>query len=225
MFAWFKRGISVSRFFYATSVATMMFAYADRFIIAAWVSVADAGRYAFWQSIAGLLPIVTFAMAGMHFLPILVESYKRKRVDEFERAASDFLRRSLLLSLAAGVGVLVLSPWIPEILNRPEFVVHPAFVAVLLVASSANAMWQVPYQVLYSAGDDRALAAALIALTALSILADFAAIPLLGVIGAALVSAAVNIIIYLALQRRARQHIKDVAEPHSIQRRQRPAPQ
>jgi O-antigen/teichoic acid export membrane protein len=225
MFAWFKRGVSVSRFFYATSVATMMFAYVDRFIIAAWVGVADAGKYAFWQSIAGLLPIITFAMAGMHFLPILVESYKRKRIDEFERAASEFLRRSLLLSFAAGVGVLFLSPWIPEILNRPEFVVRPAFVAVLLVASSANAMWQVPYQVLYSAGDDRVLAAALIALTALSIVADFAVIPVLGVAGAALVSAAVNVFIYLALQRRARQHIKDVAEPRSTQRRQRPAPQ
>ncbi len=207
LFAWFRRGLSVSRFFYVTSVATMVFAYIDRFMIAAWVTVADAGKYSFWQSIAGLLPIVTFAMAGMHYLPVLVESYKRNRLHDFEDAASAFMRRSLLLSCLCSAGILLIAPWIPVLLGRPEFVVDRAFVALLLVASSANAMWQVPYQVLYSAQEDRFLAAALIGLTILSIVADIAVIPFASTFGAACVSAVVNVVIFLVLQRSAKRHL------------------
>jgi O-antigen/teichoic acid export membrane protein len=207
LLSWFKRGVSISRFFYATSVATMVFAYIDRFIIAGWITVSDAGKYVFWQSIAGLLPIVTFAMAGMHYLPILVESFKRKRPQEFAEAATAFMRRSLLLSLACSIGVLLLSPWIPVALHRPEFVVGWPLVAILLVASSANAMWQVPYQVLYSAQEDRFLAVALISLTIASIAADLAIIPFASIIGAACVSAVVNVAIYFVLQRAAKRHL------------------
>lgn len=205
--SWYRRGISVSRFYYATSVSTMGIAYIDRFVIAGWMSVAEAGVYAFWQSIASLLPTVTFAMAGMHSIPVLVESYKRKRSAEFKEAARAFFRHTIVLCLLAGLAVLAVSAWIPPLLGQPGMAVSWSLVLVLLSGAAGNALWQVPYQVLYSAGEDRFLAIALVSLSVLSTVANIMLIPLIGIWGAALVSAATNFAIYIALDRVAKQHL------------------
>lgn len=211
MSGWFQRGFRTSRYFYATSVSTMLIAYLDRFVIAGNAGVAEAGVYAFWQSIAGLLPIVVYAVAGMHYLPILVESYKRRRMEEFHSAAAGFLKQTVALCLMTGALVLILSPWIAGMVGKPEIQFDRSLILLLLVGAMGNALWQVPYQILYSAGEDKFLAATLILITAVWGIADFVVIPFAGIHGAAAIVATANLIIYLWLQRTAAQHLESGA--------------
>jgi O-antigen/teichoic acid export membrane protein len=218
MTGWFRRGIRTSRYFYATSVATMLIASLDRFIIAGSISVADAGIFSFWQVIVGLLPIIAYAVAAMHFLPILVESYKRGRIAEFNEAAAGFLKKTVSVCAACGAVVLALSPWIANLVGKPEMAVHWSFVLLLLFGAAGNALWQVPYQVLFSAGEDRFLAVTLILITAGWAIADLLIIPLIGLMGAAVVVAVTNLFIYYVLQRAAARHLACVATSRVLER-------
>lgn len=208
-FTWVKRGLKISRLFYVTSVATMCLAYLDRFVIAQIVSIEQVGLYAFWQSIASLVPVVVFAMAGMHFLPLLVEASKQGRRDEFIRLRHSFLARTIGISLAAGAAVLVGSPWVPDLLGKQEFAADVLLVGMLVGAACLNSLWQVPYQVLYSANDDRYLAVTLTLTTVAALLLNMAIVGTFGITGAATISMVINGLVYVALDRRARRHHLD----------------
>jgi len=198
---WLRRGLGVSRFFYITSVASISLGILDRFIIAERISLAQAGLYSFWQSITGMLPIVVYAMAGMHFLPRLVEAYRRRRFEAFAAHHRSFFWRSLILGFACGLGVVAAAPFIPALLGKPEFEAPLLLVALLAGGACLNALWQVSYQVLYSASEDRFLAAWITGITATSVAANFLAVEWLGIMGAACVSLAANLAMYLVLRR------------------------
>jgi len=203
---WVHRGLHVSKYFYFTSVATMCIAYLDRFLIAHQVTVSEAGKYAFWQSVASLLPVVVYAMAGMHYLPMLVEAYKRNRLGEFAQLARAFRWKTAAISAACGVGIVLVSLWIPALVGKVEFQASIPFVLVVVAAAALNALWQVPYQVLYSTGQDKWLAAVLTSLTLSSILLDLLLIPSFQIMGAAAASLVTNLAIYVLLHRRASRH-------------------
>lgn len=203
---WLIRGVKVSRLFYITSIATMCLAYMDRFIVARQISVEQAGIFSFWQSIMSLLPVVVYAMVGMHSLPRLVESFKQGAHEKFRQLQQFYLRRTLLISAVTGAAMIGISPWIPVLLGQEEFAASFTFVSLLVGAATLNALWQIPYQVLYSTGEDRYLAATLAGASLLAFIVDLAVIPVWGVAGAATVSVLTNGLVYLCLDHRAKRY-------------------
>jgi O-antigen/teichoic acid export membrane protein len=191
----------------------MCLAYVDRFVIANKVSLAEVGRYSFWQSIVALLPVVAYAMAGMHFLPRLIESYKHGELSRFANYRRQFLTRTWVVCLPAAAGVLAVSPLAPTLLGKSGFDMPLLLVALMALAACTNALWQVPYQVLYSAGDDRFLAAAVTSITGLATLASFALVSAFGVTGAVMGSVVANATMYLVLDRRSRLHVAETGHP------------
>ncbi len=211
---WIRRGLKVSRLFYLTSVTTMCLAYLDRFVIAELISVEQVGRYAFWQSITSLLPVVVYAMAGMHFLPRLVEASKRGKVQEFMQLRKSFLLQTIAISAVVTVPILVASPWVPLLLGKSEFAAGFLLVGLLTAAACMNTLWQVPYQVLYAANDDRKLAVTLTSATLLSLLLNLCLVGIFGITVAAAISVLTNGIVYVVLDRHARRHLPIDAQPH-----------
>lgn len=199
----FRRGFAISRYYYATSIALMVVAYVDRFIVADVAGLGQAGLYTFWHSIVSLLPVAVYAMAGMHFLPVLVEAFQRRRIEEFRIGALNFARKTLLISAIFGIGILATFRIVPTILGKPEFEASYLLVALLVGTYAANAAWQVPYQVLYSAQRDRFLAYSLTAISVAIIPLTYVAARFGGIEGAALVGLITNGTILLVLSRQA----------------------
>jgi O-antigen/teichoic acid export membrane protein len=204
--AWIARGLGISWRFYASSVAIMCLAYIDRFVVARQISLAEAGRYAFWQSVVSLVPVVVYALAGMHFLPRLIEAYKHEQRAQFAAYRRQFMQRTVSASLLAAAALLLISPWVSTLLGKPAFGMSPLLVGALLLGACLSALWQVPYQVLYSASDDRFLALAVPTATAFATLLSFTLIAAAGIAGAVLANATSNAVMYLLLDRRSRRH-------------------
>jgi O-antigen/teichoic acid export membrane protein len=201
---WTANGLKVSARFYLASVAMMVMAYSDRLIIATSTSLSEAGQYTFWQSISALLPVAVYAAAGMHFLPRLVEAYQRGRSRTFARLRDLFVRRTILISGLSAAFILLGYPMIPFLVGKSEFQAGILTVSMLIAGAALNALWQVPYQVLYSAHDDHFLTKILTATTAGSIILNLMAVPFLGIAGAALITVISNATVLLLLDKRSR---------------------
>jgi O-antigen/teichoic acid export membrane protein len=199
---WLTRGVWMSSPFYATSLATICLGLIDRFIIAGSQTVAAAGIYSFWQSAASLIPIILYAVCGMHFLPRLMTAVQRGQHAEFRELRQKFLTRSLVVSAILASVLLLCAPLIPALIVRSEMGAPRLLVVLLVTAAVMTALWQVPYQALYSRRDDTFLAVSIVSVTSLSVVFNLLLVPLGGAMSAAGVAAAASTGLFLILSGR-----------------------
>lgn len=201
---WIGRGVRVSSLFYLTSVATSAFGALDRFVIAGSRSVSATGLYSFWQSAASLIPVAAYAMAGMHFLPRLIQAYQSGSSSDFAALHRRFLVHSLWVALPIAALLMLVAPLAPLVIGRGDLEPSLTLVGPLAFTAVMTALWQVPYQVLYSGRKDAPLATLIVVVAGGSFLLNLVIVPAAGVLGAAAIGAAANLGLYLALDAKAK---------------------
>jgi O-antigen/teichoic acid export membrane protein len=209
---WLFRALRVGSVFYVASVSAITMGTIDRFVIAGNSSIADVGLFGVWHGVSSLIPVIVYAIAGMHFLPRLIRAYQSGSREEFLGFRRSFFLQSACISGIGAVVITALAQVLPDLLGKSDLASPPLLVVTLCLAAIATALWQVPYQVLYSSRNDVFLAIALSGSALMNVLLNLMLVPKFGIVAAASVAAFSNAALFIALSAKAGASLKQSAD-------------
>jgi O-antigen/teichoic acid export membrane protein len=188
------------------AICQMSLAQADVLLVGLFADPTEAGIYSIAVRISGVvgLGLVCINAVGG---PLLAEQFALRKPAELQRLATTMAWGGLLLTLPAAIGAIVLAPY-----------VLPCFAAdfgrawlplgLLVVSQIVNCLMGSVGQLLAMTGQQRASARVLIVFATLHIVLCAIAVPLWGMLGAALATTLVRIGWNLLLVREVWTHLR-----------------
>lgn len=152
-----KLGLRTARLFFIGTVASTALITLDRFLVAGLVTLAAAGAYSVYISIAGALRSLIDASVLAYTLPQMLASGRSgDRVqlrNLWVRASKEAALISVVLSIFALVGAWVVAP----LLFSPIYLEFFGFLPLGLIAAGLLSLSNAGQQVLYALRADRAI--------------------------------------------------------------------
>lgn len=151
---WFSEAGRVSRNYYLTGFANQLASNFDRPLVGVVMGITELGRYGFWVSLASAIPLFLTSFVGARHFSALLTSAGQGHLEQFDRQYRKYLSEYLRLSAVCLTIFMLFAPLTPAILHKPEMALAWPLVFGICASIIIGALWQAPYQALYSAGDD-----------------------------------------------------------------------
>jgi O-antigen/teichoic acid export membrane protein len=185
-----RAGLRISAPFLATSGAALGLLYVDRFIIQAYHGLEPVGVYTFFVGITTALHTLVNTGVSLVRMPRLVRAHQDGDIPRFRHELRDLARATILT--AAVVAVLIAAGILPIlwIVGRAVYLGNLGVFFLLLAAASIRCLADPALYALYARHQDLRLLGASAVAFAVSVIANFALVPALGISGAAIAAAA-----------------------------------
>ena len=152
---WLHNSLRISSHYYVVGLANSVASNFDRLLVGSVMGLAQLGVYGFWVSVASGIPLFLTAFVGARYFPILLTSSGQGRHDHFRQQCHSFLRHYVVYAVACCALFSIVAPVLPSLVGNYGQRVPWYESQLICLAVVGNALWTVPYQSLYSLGDDR----------------------------------------------------------------------
>ena len=185
-----RSGLRISAPFLVTSGAALGLLYVDRFIIEAYHGLEPVGIFTFFVGITTSLHTLVNTGVSLIRMPRLVRAHHDGDTSRFGRELGDMARATTVS--AVGVAVLIGAGIVPIlwIVGRAVYLENLGVFFLLLLAASIRCLADPALYALYARHQDLRLLAASAVAFGVSVIANFAFVPPLGISGAAIAAAA-----------------------------------
>lgn len=182
--AWIIKGLFVSSWFFASTIAYKIIEFSNRYIIDYYHGKEEVGYFTFFNQMANLINVVVFTVVIMNLYPVLLHKRAENNSNEFQDAYKVMKRRVWVWSLLSSVVVLVSIFPILTFLAKDKYLDNINTFYLLVLGNILLNFSLVPHYALYALKEDKALFVATLFGAIANLTLNFVFIPLYGAIGA-----------------------------------------
>lgn len=184
---WFPGAFGSARHYFAVALLTQVQYYSDRFIIQWILGEAQVGVLSFYQSFASTM--VAFVQTGVIsvLLPQLLLAAKQRDYRGEARIRREMIKWGLFLAIGISAFLAVAMPFLLRYMGNSTYLEQLPLLYMLLVGNVILVTGVVVHLSLYARRKDRQLMRISLVVIPLGLVANLAAVPAYGLMGAAVV--------------------------------------
>jgi O-antigen/teichoic acid export membrane protein len=185
-----RAGLRVAAPFIVTTGSSLGLLFFDRFVVEMYQGLSAVGIYTFFGSITSALHTLVNSGVSATRVPQLVRAYSEGSPDEFRAQLKIMARLTGASTVLLGAFlVLAIFPLL-HIVGKPQYMAEVSVFLMLVVAAATRCLADIPTYALYAKSCDKMILLANVAGFGVSLLLNFALVPVLSIKGAGIAAIA-----------------------------------